>query len=560
MSLYETRREQMFPALSEAQMEVVKRLAGCDVQEHPPNALLYSIGDRQVPAYFVVSGTVDVHRHDGAGLKNVITHYGPGSFTGELSQLTGRRALADAHAGKEGCKVLALDAEHLRTLVIGSADIGELVMRAFILRRTALIAEHSAGPVLVGPAGSADLVALENLLARNGFPYTTLDSETDAEGKALVEKFFITDADLPIALCPDGELLKRPTEAELAACLEITAEFDSDKLFDVAIVGAGPAGLAAAVYGASEGLSMIVLDARSFGGQAGASARIENYLGFPTGISGHALAARAYTQALKFGAQIVIPSEVDVLDCKPSVQDGEPLKLTLKNGREILARSVVIASGARYRRLDVPNLDELEGAGVHYWASPIEARLCAGEEVALIGAGNSAGQAVVYLSGHVKRLHLVIRSDGLEASMSKYLIDRIKALPNVELHTQTEVTALEGDRERGLSSVTFRDRKSQELKTVAMRHLFLFIGADPNTAWLESCAAQLDNKGFVRTGVDIERKESNGRPHPMALETSIPRVFAVGDVRSGSTKRVAAAVGDGASVVAQIHALLAQNV
>jgi thioredoxin reductase (NADPH) len=352
-------------------------------------------------------------------------------------------------------------------------------------------------------------------------------------------------------------VLKRPTDAEAGAILGITPELDPEKVYDVAVVGAGPAGLAAAVYAGSEGLSVLVLDQRAFGGQAGASARIENYLGFPTGISGLGLAGRAVNQALKFGVEIAIPIEVARLDCGELEQEADELmRLVLTNGGTVRARTVVVASGARYRRPPIPNLATFDGKGVSYWASPVEAKLCQGEEVAVVGGGNSAGQAVVFLAPKVKRLYLVVRGSGLEASMSRYLIDRIAALPNVELHTGTEVVALEGDEVMGLTAAVFREGATGATHTCPLRHLFLFIGADPNTGWLNRCVA-LDNKGFVVTGAtSIGGASHNHRP-VLPLETSRPGVFAIGDVRAGSTKRVAAAVGEGAAVVAEIHSVIA---
>jgi thioredoxin reductase (NADPH) len=340
-------------------------------------------------------------------------------------------------------------------------------------------------------------------------------------------------------------------------CLGITPELDPRTVYDVAVVGAGPAGLATAVYAASEGLSVLVLDQRAFGGQAGASARIENYLGFPTGISGLALTGRAFNQAQKFGAELAIPLEVARLDCDDRERrPGDPLRLELTDGQAVRARTVVVASGARYRRPDIPNLATFEGAGVSYWASPVEAKLCEGEEVALVGGGNSAGQAVVFLAPKVKRLHLIVRGKGLEATMSRYLIDRIGALANVDLHIGTEVVALEGDATDGLNAAVFRDRTTGATHTCAMRHLFLFIGADPNAAWLENCVA-VDQKGFIVTGGDCPHFADAARRGALPLETSMPGAFAIGDVRAGSIKRVAAAVGEGAAVVAQIHSVLA---
>jgi thioredoxin reductase (NADPH) len=372
-----------------------------------------------------------------------------------------------------------------------------------------------------------------------------LDSRGDGEGHAFVERFGVTPDELPLVACSDGSLLRRPSEIDLARCLGITPEIDPDKVYDVVIVGAGPAGLAAAVYAASEGLSAMVLDERAMGGQAGASNRIENYLGFPTGISGQALAGRAFNQALKFGAEIAIPVEALKLDCPEGKTCPErPLGIHLAGDRRVLARTVVVASGARYRRPEVERLEMFEGKGVSYWASPIEARLCEGEQVALVGGGNSAGQAVVFLAPKVKELHLVARRP-LEATMSRYLIDRIAALPNVICHIGKEIAALEGDCQTGLTGAVFRDRADGSTSRCALKHLFLFIGADPNAGWLAGCV-ETDDKGFVRTGGSA-----------LPLETSRPGVFAIGDVRSGSTKRVAAGVGEGAAVVAQIHQALA---
>ena len=463
-----------------------------------------------------------------------------------VSSAAARRWLP-ARAGPQGCTALPFDAAHLRALVIGSVELGELVMRAFILRRVGLI-EAGVGPILVGSPASPDFVRLQGFLARNSHPHTVIDASVEGEGSALVERLAVRPDEFPLLVCPDGSVLKHPSEAEAGICLGITPELDLGATYDVAVVGAGPAGLATAVYAASEGLSVVVFDQRASGGQAGASARIENYLGFPTGISGQALAGRAVSQALKFGAELAIPLEVRRLNC--SEGPGEVHRLELVDGRAIQARCVVVASGARYRRPEIADLAIFEGAGVSYWASPIEAKLCKGEEVALVGGGNSAGQAVVFLAPQVERLHLIVRGQGLQASMSRYLA----ALPNVVLHAGTEVVGLEGDRVTGLTAVTFRDRMNGTTRRCALRHLFLFIGADPNAAWLEGCV-DADDKGFVLTGRDFTAAAVKRRA--FLLETSRPGIFAVGDVRSGSTKRVAAAVGEGAAVVAQIHRALA---
>jgi len=388
------------------------------------------------------------------------------------------------------------------------------------------------------------VLRLQGFLARNGQPHRTLDPESDPEARALIERFHIDPESLPIVLCPGGQLLRSPDENRLGRCLGMVSPIDPDRLFDVAIVGAGPAGLAASVYAASEGLTALTLDCRAFGGQAGASSRIENYLGFPTGITGMALMARAYNQALKFGVEMAIPDQASALKAV-----GPDYRLNLADGESVRARTVIVASGARYRRLDIAGLDAFEGGSLHYWASPIEARLCAGQEVALVGGGNSAGQAVAYLAGHARKVWLLVRGPGLEASMSRYLIDRITALPNVELVTHAQVTDLAGDG-GSLRAVTWRDVRTGAETSRALAHLFLFIGADPNTDWLAGSGAALDGKGFLATG-------SDAAPNAHPLETSLPGVFAIGDVRCGSTKRVAAAVGEGAQVVAALHGLLA---
>jgi thioredoxin reductase (NADPH) len=548
MSVIKTRGHQLFPVLDASQIDTAKRFASGPAHDFAPGEIVFDVGERHAPAWLVLKGSIDVVRRDGLNHEAAITSLGPGQFSGEVSQLAGAGTLASARASPEGCTALPFDAAHVRALMIGSAEVGEIMMRAFILRRVGLIEEGGVGSVLVGKPGTPDLVRLQGFLGRNGYPYTVLDASTDPEGRAVVERSGVLPEELPLMVCPNGTILKRPTDAEAGAILGITPELDPEKIYDVAIVGAGPAGLAAAVYAGSEGLSVLVLDQRAFGGQAGASARIENYLGFPTGISGMGLAGRAFNQALKFGVEIAIPLEVARLDC-----DDEPMRLELTNDGMVRARTVVVATGARYRQPAIPNLSTFEGRGVSFWASPVEAKLCEGEEVALVGGGNSAGQAVVFLAPKVKRLHLVVRGPGLEASMSRYLIERIAALPNVELHTGTEVVALEGDESTGLTAAVFRERTTGATHTCPLRHLFLFIGADPNTSWLNHCVT-LDNKGFVVTGGN----STGGASRPiLSLETSRPGVFAIGDVRAGSTKRVAAAVGEGAAVVQEIHRVVA---
>jgi thioredoxin reductase (NADPH) len=558
MSIIETRRQQMFPVLDAGQIETAKRFASGPAQSFAPDEIVFDVGERQAPSWLVLQGSINTFRRDGLNHESAITTHHPGQFSGELSQLSGRESLAQGRAGEDGCTAIPFDPAHVRALMIGSAEVGEIMMRAFILRRVGLLEQDGGvGSVLIGNSGTASLARLVEFLRRNGYPYKVLDAEKDPDGRAMVERLGVQQADLPLMVCPNGTVLKCPSEAEAGLCLGITPELDPEKIYDVAVVGAGPAGLATAVYAGSEGLSVLVLDSRAFGGQAGASARIENYFGFPTGISGLALTARAFNQALKFGVEVAIPLEVQRLDCgEADRRSGAPHCLMLNNGVTVSAKTVVIASGARYRRPPIDNLARFEGAGVSYWASPVEARLCEGEEVALIGGGNSAGQAVVFLAPKVRKLHLVVRGEGLEASMSRYLIDRIRALPNVELHTKTEIVGLESGENGGLTGAVFRDKRTGETHTCHMRHLFLFIGADPNANWLTHCV-DVDGKGFVITGTGFA--DGSVKREVLPYETSRPGVFAVGDVRAGSTKRVAAAVGEGAAVVPQIHEVLTEG-
>lgn len=549
MAVINTRRDQMFPTLTPPQIETARRFASGEPRRFDPGEVVYEIGERNTPAWLILEGEIIVVRRDGIGNEEPIVTHGPGQFSGETSQLSGHATLAAGKSGDEGLIAIPFDAAHLRALVIGSADVGETIMRAFILRRVGLIEAGpggAVGSVLLGRRDDPQLVRLSGFLTRNGYPHTVI-AACEAEGRELVERLGVRDDELPLMICPNGMVLHRPNDADAAACLGIVPDLDPARLYDVAVIGAGPAGLATAVYGASEGLSVLVLDSRAFGGQAGASARIENYLGFPTGISGQALAGRAFNQATKFGAELAIPLTVARLNCDEPV-DANGFRLDLGNGGSARARSIVIASGARYRRPDIANLEQFEGNGISYWASPIEAKLCAGEVVALVGGGNSAGQAVVYLAPQVERLHMIVRRP-LAETMSRYLIDRIAALPNVEIHESSEVVSLDGDGTRGLTEVTFRDRQTGKVRECALRHMFLFIGADPNTSWLDGCVAL--NGGFVVTGEDA------GDGQRLPLETSLPGIFAAGDVRAGSTKRVAAAIGEGAAVIAQIHRFLA---
>jgi thioredoxin reductase (NADPH) len=437
--------------------------------------------------------------------------------------------------------------------LVAEADLGERIMRALILRRVSLIQGGAGGPVLIGPPNSSGVIRLQGFLTRNGFPHHLLDPERDHDAAELIARYSPSPADWPLVVAVDGTVLRNPRESELARAMGMVRAIPADKVFDVAVVGSGPAGLSTAVYGASEGLSVAVCDARAFGGQAGASARIENYLGFPTGISGLALTARAFNQAQKFGAEMMIPVEVTALDC--SRADGA-FGLKLDNGEVLRARAIVVASGARYRRPEIANLADFEGRGVWYWASPIEARLCAEQEVVLVGGGNSAGQAAVFLSGHARKVHMVIRGGGLGASMSRYLIERIEATPNIDLVFNAEVIALEGGEDGSLARVRWRSRLGGDDNPFDVRNLFLFVGADPATGWLDGCGVTVDRGGFVVTGAQSEQNQ--GRPVPQ-LETSVPGVFAVGDVRSGSVKRVGGAIGEGAQVVAALHGFLGDS-
>jgi thioredoxin reductase (NADPH) len=543
-SIIDTRRHQMFPVLETTDIERVRRFG--KVRAYRAGEALVQVGHVGPGLTIILTGRVDVTQHDESGRRRHIVTHGPGSFMGELAQLAGRPALVDAHAQEE-VEALIIAPGELRALLIAEAELGEHVMRALILRRVGLLETGAGGPVILGRPQNADVLRLEGFLGRNGHPYQRLDAETDAEAKALIERFHVDTGQLPIVLCPGGQLLRNPTESELARCIGLLGPIDPNRLYDVVIVGAGPAGLAGAVYAGSEGLSVLVLDCRAFGGQAGASMRIENYLGFPTGIRGMALMARAYNQAQKFGVEMAIPDEVMELDPSGGAGNG-PFVLKLSNSERAMARSIVIATGARYRRLAVDGLEAFEGTSVHYWASPLEAKLCSGQEVALVGAGNSAGQAAVYLASHAAKVCLLVRGPDLAASMSRYLLDRIAGLSNVEVLTQTNVTGLEG---RGgvLEAIRWRQKSGEDVRR-PIAHLFLFIGADPNTAWLAGSGVALDAKGFVLTGGDCNESRN-------PLETSRRGVFAIGDVRSGSVKRVAAAVGEGAQVVAVLHAALA---
>lgn len=541
-----SRRHQMFPVLSDAEIMRMQRFG--TLQTHGPGTRLTTAGQPGPGMFVVLRGVLAVSQRDGLGHVTPIVQHRHGHFMGEVGALSGQPSLVDGIAQEE-LEVLLLRPGQLRALIVAEADLGERLVRALILRRVALIESGASGPVLIGETGSADLLRLQNFLRRNGEPYHVVDACQDASAAALMEQYGAAACE-PLVVCPDGSVLVNPDEHTLARCIGMVDTTAHDDLYDVVVVGAGPAGLATAVYAASEGLRVVVLDCRAFGGQAGASARIENYLGFPTGISGLALAGRAYVQAQKFGAEMLIPAQAQALDCTRAGPDHE-LIVRLTDGRRLRARTVVVASGARYRRPDVPRLAEFEGRGLWYWASAVEATLCAQTEVALVGGGNSAGQAAVFLSQHASKVHMLVRGPGLAATMSRYLIERIGASANIELRPHTEIVQLQGEAPGGLAGVAWRDRRTGVTQETALRHVFLFVGADPETGWLQGCGVAVDAHGFVLTGVGSTQA---------SLETSVPGVFAVGDVRAGSVKRVGGAIGEGAAVVAQIHRHLAPAV
>ncbi|TFY96670.1 FAD-dependent oxidoreductase [Ramlibacter humi] len=540
----ESRRHQAFPTLTAAEIGRIQRF-GLPMGFRQGDRL-YVAGEASPGMFVVLKGSVAAVQRDGVGVHGAVTSHRPGQFTGEVGQLSGGPALVDGIA-EEDVEALLVPPEQLRALLIAEADLGERIVRALILRRVELLQRGASGVVLIGNPRAPSLLRLASFLDRNGFPNHVLDVGRDRNAAELHLQSGGAPDDV-LAVCADGSVLRNPSEAELARCIGMVDAAPHDELFDVVIVGAGPGGLATAVYAASEGLKVIVVDARAFGGQAGASARIENYLGFPTGISGQALTARAYIQAQKFGAQFLIPVQAEALDCSEQAATGE-LRVKLADGRRLRARTVVVASGARYKRPNVERVAEFEGRGIWYWASPLEAQTCAGAEIALVGGGNSAGQAAVMLSAHASRVHMLVRGPGLAASMSRYLIDRINAIPNIELLPHTELTELQGDPLQGLTGVRWRQRDAGE-RDLPLRSVFVFIGAEPATEWLRGCV-DVDALGFVKTG-----NAADGTARA-PLEASVPGVFAVGDARCGSVKRVGGAIGEGAAAVAMIHQYLA---
>jgi thioredoxin reductase (NADPH) len=546
---YVDRRDQMFPRLTPSQIARISVVG--ERRRVRAGELLFELGEQNTRFFVVLEGTVEIVRPVD-GREEIIVVHGPGEFTGEINMLSARRNLVRGRAAQDG-EVVGVDREHLRALVQRDFELSEILMRAFILRRVALIAHHVSGLVLIGSRHSARTLELREFLSRNGQPFMYQELESDPGVQALLDRFHVAVHEVPVVLCEAGEILRNPTIEILATRLGLSAEFDARATRDVVIVGAGPAGLAAAVYAASEGLDVLVLEDTAPGGQAGSSSRIENYLGFPTGISGQELAGRALMQSEKFGAEVAIARGAAGLDCR-----AKPYTVQLASGDVVRTRTVVIATGARYRKPALRELARFEGAGVMYSATHVEAQLCKDEEVAVVGGGNSAGQATVFLAQSSVQVNVLVRGAGLADSMSRYLIQRIDDSRNVVVRTRTEIEALEGGAR--LEHVRWRHLDSGKDETRAIRHLFLMTGADPNTGWLKGCVL-LDDKSFVKTGADLQPAELDAVGWPLArrpelLETSRPGVFAVGDVRSGSVKRVASAVGEGSVCVQLIHRAL----
>ncbi len=549
LSAHTPRADEMFPTLNEAQ--IARIAARGHIRRARQGEVLIEAGERTEHFFVVTTGQIEIVRAPGKA-EGIVATLLPGMFTGEATILSGRRGLARIRAA-ESSELIEVDREHLLAIVQTDSELSDIFMRAFILRRVELIAQGVGDVVLAGSNHCAATLRVKEFLIRNGHPYSFIDLDHHDDVQDLLDHFHITQADVPVLICRGQLVLRNPTNQQIAEYLGFNEAIDQTHLRDVVIVGAGPSGLAAAVYGASEGLDVLVLESNAPGGQAGSSSKIENYLGFPTGISGQELAARAYTQAQKFGAQLIIAQGAAKLTC-----DRKPYAIELDNGTRLPARTIIIASGAEYRRPALDNLSQFEGAGVYYCATFMEAQLCGGEEVVVVGGGNSAGQAAVFLAQTTRRVHVLIRSAGLAETMSRYLIRRLEQNPAITLHPQTEISGLEGDAH--LSRVRWRQNQTGALETRDIRHVFLMTGAVPSTRWLENCLA-LDARGFIKTGSDLSRKDLAAARWPLSraphlLETSLPGVFAVGDVRGGSLKRVASAVGEGSIAVAFVHKVL----
>jgi len=544
-----SRVDQVFPMLTPEQ---IARLAVHGQVRHVQRGEVLMEAGEQTPRFFVVTaGHIVIVRPSGV-TEALVAVLQPGQFTGELTMLSGRRGIVRIRAGESGT-VIEVERDHVLALVHTDGELSDILLRAFLLRRVEMIAQGVGDVVLVGSRHSAGTLRIQAFLTRNGHPYSTIDLDRDAGVQELLDRFQVTVDDVPVVICRDEVVLRNPTNGQLADCLGFNAAIDQTQVHDLVIVGAGPAWLSAAVYSASEGLDVLVLETHAPGGQAGSSSKIENYLGFPTGVSGQELATRAYTQAQKFGAHLLIATSATRLVC-----DRKPYAIEIDQGARVLARTVIIATGAEYRRLALKNLAQFEGVGVYYGATFVEAQVCGGEEVIVVGGGNSAGQAAVFLAQTARRVHILIRSGGLAASMSRYLIQRIEETPAIVLRPHTEITALEGGDH--LERVRWRDNQTGYSETHAIRHVFAMTGAVPNTRWLQGCVA-LDAHGFIKTGAELSPEDLAAARWPLSraphlLETSLPGVFAVGDVRGGNMKRVASAVGEGSIAVAFVHQVL----
>jgi thioredoxin reductase (NADPH) len=541
-----------FPELSEKDLAALT--ARGKIREVRAGEVLWEEGDRNRFFYAVLEGAIEITGHQRGVPQQVVIHH-PGQFTGDVDVLSGRTVLVSGRVVEDG-RLVQLGTEDVRRAVAELPDLGRTILKAFLMRRQLLIGEGFEGVRIIGSRFSPDAHRLRHFASRNAVPVNWIDLDTDQEAEALLRQFNIPVSATPIVLGSDGEWASNPSNAEFARCMGLEAPLDANHVYDLVIVGAGPAGLAASVYAASEGLDVLTTESLAAGGQAGTSALIENYLGFPTGISGAELTRNAMIQAQRFGARVSVQSPVRSL----GINGGDRI-VTLQDGTRLHSRCVLVASGVEYRRLDVPRFEDFEGAGIYYAATKMEADLCKGEEVVVVGAGNSAGQAIVYLSEFAKRVHVVCRSD-LGRNMSRYLVDRVIALPNVTVHRAASVTRLDGNGHLEGVEVKCADGNRAEIDTSA---LFLFIGADPNTRWLDGCV-ELDRKGFVLTGtalpattVETDQWRAAGRG-PFLLETSLPGVFAAGDVRSGSAKRVSSAVGEGAMAVSFVHTYIGRPV
>jgi thioredoxin reductase (NADPH) len=548
LPLTSSRIEKIFPKLTPAQIDRIA--AHGHIRSVQPGEVLIEQGDTSVSFFVVITGEVEIVRPFDA-YETLVTVHGSGEFTGEVNMLSGRRSFFRARVTKPG-KVIELDHQQMLTLVQTDAELSDILMRAFILRRVELIAAGVGDIILIGSTHSASTLRIKEFLMRNGHPYSYIDLERDPDVQNLLDNFKISASEIPVLICRGQLALRNPSNQQIADCLGFNESVDQTHVRDLVVIGAGPSGLAAAVYGASEGLDVLMLETSSPGGQAGSSSKIENYLGFPTGITGQELAARAYLQAQKFGAHMLIAKATRLI-C-----DRKPYVIELENEARISTRTVVIATGAQYRKLPLENLSRFEGAGVYYGATFVEAQLCGGEEVIVVGGGNSAGQAAVFLAQTAKRVYMLVRSAGLAASMSRYLIRRIENSPTITLRPQTEIVALEGDNH--LNSAYWRNGKTGQTEKHEISHIFVMTGADPNTRWLNGCMA-LDSKGFIKTGPDLLPEDLGAASWPLTrppylLETSLPEVFAVGDVRGGSIKRVASAVGEGSIAISFIHKVL----